>query len=117
MTGIYLLIACIVSSACASLFLKLASTRSLAGSLDLLRILNNPMLWLGGFCYAAAFLGYVYLLRFFPLSLAQPAITAGVSVVTTLMAVFFLREQINTVNWAGVLLVCVGVYFLFWQRG
>jgi drug/metabolite transporter (DMT)-like permease len=85
--------------------------------MDLARIASNPMLWLGGFFYAAAFLGYVYLLRYFPLSLAQPAITAGVSVVTTLMAVFLLKEQINAINWAGILLVCVGVYFLFWQRG
>lgn len=115
MSGLYLLAACIVLSAAASFFLKLGST-SLDKQLDLLGLISNPMLWVGGFCYTATFIGYIYLLRVLPLSLAQPAITAGASLVTMFLAVLFLREQLTLINWSGVLLVCFGIFLLFFGR-
>lgn len=115
MSGSILLLACVVFSASASIFLKLG-TSSLTGQLEFLPLVRNPMIWIGGICYSAAFLGYIYVLRFVPLSLAQPVITAGVSLVTALIAVFFFREQMLPLNWAGLSLVCFGLFFLFFGR-
>ena len=115
MNGLILLAACIVFSAGASVFLKLGIT-SITGQLAFLSLFQSPMIWVGGFFYSAAFLGYIYVLRLVPLSLAQPVITAGVSLVTALIASLFLREQMLPLNWAGLLLMCVGIFFLFFGR-
>lgn len=74
------------------------------------------MIWIGGLFYAAAFLGYIYALRVVPLSLVQPVITAGVSAVTALVAVIFFREQMLLTNWAGLALICTGIFCLFYGR-
>ena len=74
------------------------------------------MIWIGALFYSAAFLGYVYVLRLVPLSLAQPVITAGVSAITALIAVSVLRESMVPANWIGLALICLGVFFLFWGR-
>lgn len=116
MKGLHLLALCIALSASASFFLKLGST-SANRQLDLAGLISNPLLWAGGFCYAATFVGYIYLLRTLPLSLAQPAITAGASLVTMLLAMLFLREQLTFVNWGGMLLVSLGIFLLFVGRG
>jgi multidrug transporter EmrE-like cation transporter len=71
---------------------------------------------LGGAFYALAFLGYVYVLRQIPLSLAQPVITAGVSAITALIAVMYFRESMALENWIGLVLICVGMFFLFVGR-
>jgi len=113
MSGPILLVICILLSAGASVFLKLGTT---SGQLDMLSLFQNPMIWIGGLCYSAAFLGYIYVLRLVPLSLAQPVITAGVSLVTALIATSLLREQMLALNWAGLLLICLGIFFLFFGR-
>ena len=102
-------------SASASIFLKIAVSAS-TKSLTLLGLVTNPMVWIGGGFYSAAFLGYILVLRLVPLSLAQPVITAGVSAVTALVAVTFFREQIQLTNWLGLALICTGIFFLFWGR-
>jgi multidrug transporter EmrE-like cation transporter len=115
MSGIILLLACILFSAGASIFLKLGAT-SISGRIDAFSLLQNPLIWVGGFLYGVAFLGYIYVLKLVPLSLAQPVITAGVSLVTAFIAFVFLREQILPLNWTGLLLICVGIFFLFSGR-
>lgn len=115
MNGFILLAACILFSAGASFFLKLGALSNY-GQLDILSLFRNPMIWIGGICYSAAFLGYIYVLRFVPLSLAQPVITAGVSLITALIATLFLREQMFFLNWVGLLLMCFGIFFLFFGR-
>ncbi len=115
MSGLILLTACILFSAGASVFLKFGA-ESISGRINVLSLLQNPMIWIGGFFYAIAFLGYIYVLRSVPLSLAQPVITAGVSLVTALIATIFLHEQMLPLNWTGLLLVCLGIFFLFSGR-
>lgn len=116
MNGLILLAVCILFSAGASIFLKLGAT-SFIEQVEFLSLIKNPMIWIGGMCYSAAFLGYIFVLRIVPLSLAQPVITAGVSLVTAFVALIFFREQILPLNWIGLLLVCLGIVFLFWGRG
>ena len=74
------------------------------------------MIWLGGGFYSIAFLGYIYVLKIVPLSLVQPVITAGVSVLTTVVAVMFFKEQLMSIHWFGLLLICTGIFLLFWGR-
>lgn len=116
MNGPLLLLACVLFSAGASFFLKMASSSN-AGDMGFVALVANPMIWVGGVLYVAAFLGYIYVLRLVPLSLAQPVITAGVSVVTALMAASILREQMTWINWSGLFLICIGMVFLSVERG
>lgn len=112
MSGSLLLLLCVLASAGASYFLKIGAVASF-GKNDLIATAFHPMVVLGAVFYAAAFVGYILVLQKVPLSLAQPAITAGVSVVTALLAVAFLGESMSAHNWVGLLLVCAGIYLLF----
>ena len=115
MNGLFVLFAVIAFSTGASYFLKLGVV-SINGNLNLSGILSNWLIWIGSLCYASAFIGYILLLRTMPLSLAQPAITAGVSIITALLAIYFLKEQMALINWVGLSMVCTGVFFLFVGR-
>ena len=59
---------------------------------------------------------YAVALQKVPLSLAQPVITGGASVVTAVVSVWLLRESMGAVNWLGLALVCLGLYLLFAGR-
>ncbi|MDJ0740702.1 MAG: hypothetical protein QNJ91_13380 [Gammaproteobacteria bacterium] len=115
MHGMLLLALCTVFSVMASVLLKQASY-SVSAQFSLVELGGNIHVWLGGMAYAAAFVGYIYTLRTVPLSLVQPTITAGVSVFTALVAVWFFKEPMSALNWAGLLLVCSGVFMLFVGR-
>jgi multidrug transporter EmrE-like cation transporter len=111
-SGSVLLVLCVLLSAGASYFLKLGAMAN-AGKSDLTLMATNPMILLGALCYAIAFVGYMLALQKVQLSLAQPAITAGVSVVTAILSVIFLKELMSPSNWLGLVLVCTGIYLLF----
>ena len=115
MIGSILLALCVFFSALASIFLKIGVS-ALAQPLSFLSLVTNPMIWIGGVFYSVAFLGYIYVLKIVPLSLAQPVITAGVSAVTAVVAVIFFREQMVITNWAGLTLICAGIFLLFYAR-
>jgi multidrug transporter EmrE-like cation transporter len=115
LSGTLLLLLCVVFSAAASVFLKVGG-EAMPEGMTIPALISNPMIWVGGMFYASAFLGYIYVLRVVPLSLAQPVITCGVSALTALAALLFFREQISMVNWLGMLLVFVGISLLFWGR-
>lgn len=115
MSGIFLISLCVLFSSLASIFLKIGAN-SLTGEFNFKILITNPMIWCGGLFYAAAFLSYIYTIRLLPISLAQPSITAGVSVITAIVAVIFFREAISALNWFGLFLVCVGIFLLFMNR-
>ena len=115
MNGSTLLFFCLLLSAAASYFLKLGAMAEI-GKGDLLAIATNPMALLGAICYAATFGLYALALQKVPLSLAQPVITGGASVVTAMLSVMLLKESMGFTNWLGLILVCAGVYFLFYGR-
>jgi drug/metabolite transporter (DMT)-like permease len=115
MSSPILLVVCVLLSAAASIFLKVGAS-ALTGPLSLSALFYAKTIWVGAIFYSAAFIGYIYALRLAPLSLAQPVITAGVSAVTALVAVIYFRELMAFVNWIGLALICVGVFFLFWGR-
>ncbi len=115
MSGPLLLLLCVCLTAAASYFLKLGATAEL-GRGGLLAIATNPLTLLGASCYAATFGLYALALQKVPLSLAQPVITGGASVVTAVLSALLLREVMGLTNWLGLLLVCLGIYLLFLGR-
>ncbi len=115
MSGLILLVVCILSSATASIFLKVGASGS-DDLKDIFALVTNPMLLLGAAFYALSFVCYIYVLKQLPLSLAQPIITVGVSAIAAIVAVIFFREPMAIINWLGFILVCVGIFFLFVGR-
>ena len=72
------------------------------------RALCNPWFWTGVPLLAASFYSLLLLLSWEPISLVIPA-SALSYVVGTLGAKYILKEDVNGLRWAGVLLVCIGV--------
>jgi multidrug transporter EmrE-like cation transporter len=106
---------CVLFSALASIFLKIGAV-ALTNTSSVSALVSSYNIWLGALFYSAAFLVYIYVLKGIPLSLAQPVITAGASVVTALVAIILFRESMALVNWTGLILICVGIFFLFFGR-
>lgn len=75
------------------------------------QILRNRVLGFGILCIAAAFLLFLALLSWSDLSFALPATALG-SVVNTVGARVFLKENVTLGRWMGTLLICVGVSLL-----
>jgi drug/metabolite transporter (DMT)-like permease len=69
------------------------------------------LLILAIFCMAISFFAFMALLQRAPLSFVVPA-SAATFVLETVLAKFFLREQIGSRRWAGTLLVAAGVALL-----
>ena len=115
MSGPLLLLSCVALSAAASFFLKLGATAQVEGG-GFVALAFHHHTMLGGFCYAATFALYAVALQKVPLSLAQPVITGGASVVTAVVSVWLVRESMGAVNWLGLALVCLGLYLLFAGR-
>jgi multidrug transporter EmrE-like cation transporter len=115
MNAFILVALCIFFSALASIFLKLGAD-TLTNGFEFKSLISNPMIWCGGLFYAMAFFSYIYTIRIIPLSLVQPSVTAGVSVITVTVAVVFFREYMSATNWLGLILVCTGIFLLFMNR-
>ena len=72
------------------------------------RAVRNGWFWTGVPLMALSFYALLLLLSWEPISLVIPA-SALSYVAGTFGAKFILGEDVNTVRWAGVILVCVGV--------
>lgn len=72
------------------------------------RAITNPYFLIGVLFMAVSYFSFLGALRLADLSLVLPA-TSISFVITTIGARLFLREKINGVRWAGILLVCIGV--------
>src|ERR1700681_3952278 len=74
----------------------------------LARAVRNGWFWAGGPLMGLSFYALLIFLSWEPISLVIPA-SALSYVVGTLGAKYILKEDVNGVRWAGVLLVCIGV--------
>ena len=72
------------------------------------RAFSTPWFWVGVPLMTLSFYLLMVLLSWEPISLVIPA-SALSYVVGTLGAKYILKEDVNGVRWAGVVLVCVGV--------
>jgi small multidrug resistance pump len=115
LSSFILLVLCVLLNAAASIFLKMGAS-TLTATLSFFSLVSNPTILIGAVFYAASFIGYIHVLRLVPLSLVQPVLTAGVSAVTVIIAVMFFKEQMLLSNWFGLILICTGIFFLFWGR-
>lgn len=75
------------------------------------RILTSGYIWLGIACLLAFFVSYMLVLTWADYSYVQPASSFSYAVVA-LLGYFLLGEQVNALRWAGILVICAGVFIV-----
>jgi drug/metabolite transporter (DMT)-like permease len=73
--------------------------------------LGSLWVWGGIACYILAFVNWLHILRWIPLSIAFP-LTSVVHVLIPLGSWFFLGEYISPVRWLGIAMIIAGIYFI-----
>jgi multidrug transporter EmrE-like cation transporter len=89
----------------AQIALKKSTTLNSATVIDLLK---NPFLYLTGIFYMTSIVTWFLALSRIPLSLGYPLQALGYLIVTG-AAVLLFKEQVNVVNWIGLVVILVGV--------
>ncbi|PIN81961.1 hypothetical protein COV11_00450 [Candidatus Woesearchaeota archaeon CG10_big_fil_rev_8_21_14_0_10_30_7] len=112
-SSIVLMIICTLFTSVAQLFLKKG-----ANNLSLLSVLKffesaitNPTLIIGCILYFIAATIFVIALKGGELSVLYPIIATSYFWVT-LLALFFLNEQINYFKWMGIFIIFIGITFV-----
>lgn len=75
------------------------------------RILTSGYIWLGIACLLAFFVSYMLVLTWADYSYVQPASSFSYAVVA-LLGYFLLGETVNAVRWAGIAVICAGVFIV-----
>ena len=75
------------------------------------RAFLNPWVIAGVVAYGMSSIFWLVLLSRVDLSYAYPALSLGY-VMVTLVGVLFLGEQVSTMRWLGVIVICTGVVLL-----
>jgi drug/metabolite transporter (DMT)-like permease len=91
--------------------MKQVGNVSLHGLLDIIFSILNPWVALGIFFLLGFFAAYMMALSWADLTYVLPATSLGY-VLLTLIAKFFLHEQVTTMRWLGVVLISAGVGFV-----
>ena len=73
------------------------------------RSFTSGTIWIGIGLQLAYFIAYLLVLSWADYSYVQPA-SSGVYVLIALLAHFVLRETISPLRWAGVAVICAGVF-------
>jgi drug/metabolite transporter (DMT)-like permease len=77
----------------------------------LVRILASGYIWLGIACLLAFFVAYMLVLTWADYSYVQPASAFSYAMVAVL-GYFLLGEQLSLLRWAGILVICAGVFIV-----
>jgi drug/metabolite transporter (DMT)-like permease len=75
----------------------------------LAKILTSGYIWLGIVCLLAFFIAYMLVLTWADYSYVQPASAFSYAVVA-LLSYFLLGEVVPPLRWAGIAVICVGVF-------
>jgi len=75
----------------------------------LVKILTSGYIWLGIACLLAFFVAYMLVLTWADYSFVQPASAFSYAVVA-LLSYFLLGEVVPPLRWAGIAVICVGVF-------
>jgi drug/metabolite transporter (DMT)-like permease len=75
----------------------------------LFRAFTSVTIWLAVASFVVFFVAYMLVLSWADYSYVQPASALSYGLVT-LLAHFVLHEKITSMRWAGVLLICLGVF-------
>ncbi len=76
-----------------------------------IRILTSGYIWLGIACLLAFFVAYMLVLTWADYSYVQPASSFSYAVVA-LLGYFLLGETVNPLRWAGIAIICAGVFIV-----
>jgi drug/metabolite transporter (DMT)-like permease len=75
------------------------------------RIIASGYIWLGVACLLTFFVAYMLVLTWADYSYVQPASSFAYAVVA-LLGYFLLGEAVPLLRWAGILVICVGVFIV-----
>jgi drug/metabolite transporter (DMT)-like permease len=73
------------------------------------RAMTSGSIWIGIGLLLSYFIAYLLVLSWADYSFVQPATSAS-SVVIALLAHFMLHEEVAPARWAGITLICLGVF-------
>jgi drug/metabolite transporter (DMT)-like permease len=76
------------------------------------RAFTSPLIWLGIALQLAFFIAYLLVLSWADYSYVQPVSTAIAYPLIALLARFALHESVTPTRWAGVLVICLGVFIV-----
>jgi len=119
MKHVIALVLALALNAAANLMMKVGSTRlnrpgpsdgsGASGLINL--VINNWVLILALVFFATNVLFYAYALKaeFLPVSMAYPIMVGGGFAIIALVAWWFLGERMSAMQWAGVVMILVGV--------
>jgi multidrug transporter EmrE-like cation transporter len=101
----------IILGAVGQVFFKLGMSKSRVENLSpafVGEIVRNPWVWAGGISYGLSFVLWLYVLKFFPLSVARPLTSLGY-ILTYFLSVIFIAESFTALRLAGIVLITAGV--------
>ncbi len=75
------------------------------------RAFTTPTIWLGIASLLAFFVAYMVVLSWADYSFVQPATSVSYAVVA-LLSIFILHEIVRATQWAGVAIICLGVFIV-----
>ena len=75
------------------------------------RSFTTPTIWLGITSLLAFFVAYMVVLSWADYSFVQPATSISYAVVA-LLSIFILHEIVKPTQWAGVAIICLGVFIV-----
>jgi drug/metabolite transporter (DMT)-like permease len=75
------------------------------------QVISSAYIWMGIACLLAFFVAYMLVLTWADYSYVQPASSFSYAVVA-ILGYFILRETVNPLRWAGIAIICVGVFIV-----
>ncbi|HDM09305.1 MAG: EamA family transporter [Deltaproteobacteria bacterium] len=76
-----------------------------------IRVIGNVYVLLGMVCYAVSIVVWLMVLSRVDVSYAYPLLSVGY-IVTAFAGKAFFGEALSSVRWAGILVICFGVYLI-----
>ncbi len=77
----------------------------------LVSVLSSGYIWMGIACLLAFFVAYMLVLTWADYSYVQPASSFSYAVVA-MLSYFLLGEAVPPLRWAGILVICAGVFIV-----
>ncbi|MCJ7789152.1 MAG: SMR family transporter [Candidatus Atribacteria bacterium] len=114
-----LVLICIFAGAIGQICFKygLGNIHEINGMEDLLKfktifeIITNKYIILGVFLYGSSFILWMAALSTLDVSFMYPLLSLGY-VITAILAVIFLGENITIIRWIGIILIVTGCFFI-----
>ena len=75
------------------------------------RVILNPFVFAGLVCYVISVIVWLMALSRVEVSYAYPLLSVGY-IVTAFAGQFFFQEALGPMRWAGILIICIGVFLV-----